>query len=86
MSYMAKAAAMAHKDEGFGFYFADERKPDVAPIFRDLGGEAHAKMYCELAVSKDMDVKPWEYTCVRGEGYVDFRTSVGAIPRIEENS
>lgn len=66
------------------FYFADERTSDAAPIFRDLGGQAYAEAYYGLATLKD--TKPWEYTFVKGEGYVNFGTRVGAIPHIDENS
>lgn len=35
--------------------------------------EARAELYVELA--EDPKQRPWHYTFVQGEGYVDFRES-----------
>lgn len=52
------------------FYYADERKPDGAPAYQDINGEAHGKHYLELAEGKSQG--PWQQTFVKGEGYKKF--------------
>jgi hypothetical protein len=63
------------------FYFGDERRENAAPIFRDIGGDAHAEFYYELATKKEQG--PWEATFVKGVGYVDFKGVVGELPPIK---
>jgi hypothetical protein len=48
----------------------------------DLGGQVHAETYYELVTGEHQG--PWEYTFVKGKGYVDFEGKVGAIPKREE--
>jgi hypothetical protein len=52
------------------FYYADERSADGRLVGRTISGEAHAKMYKELAESKTQG--PWLQTFVKGKGYVNF--------------
>ncbi|KAK9350224.1 hypothetical protein V1523DRAFT_429265 [Lipomyces doorenjongii] len=57
-------------DQGVGkFYYGDERKADGAAIYR-VDGEAHAKLFWELAEAKTQG--PWLQTFVKGVGYKDF--------------
>lgn len=52
-----------------GFYYGDERKADGTAIYK-VDGEAHAKLYCELAEAKTQG--PWMQTFVKGVGYKKF--------------
>ena len=51
------------------FYYGDERKVDGTAIYR-VDGEAHAKLYWELAEAKTQG--PWMQTFVKGVGYKKF--------------
>ena len=51
------------------FYYGDERKADGSAIYR-VDGEAHAKLYWELAEEKTHG--PWMQTFVKGVGYTKF--------------
>lgn len=51
------------------FYYVDERKTDGTAAFK-VDGEAHSKIFWELAESKRQG--PWLQTFVKGEGYRDF--------------
>ena len=53
------------------FYYGDERKADGTAIYR-VDGEAHAKLYWELAEEKTHG--PWMQTFVKGMGYTKFDT------------
>ncbi len=53
------------------FYFADERAENGEPISMKIGGQVHAETYYELAVGKEQVA--WEYTFVKGLGYVNFQ-------------
>ena len=55
------------------FYYADERTPDGAPVYSAIDGEAHAKMYWQLAIGDEQG--PWQATFVKGVGYRDFSRS-----------
>ncbi|KAF2228823.1 putative short-chain dehydrogenase [Viridothelium virens] len=63
-------AATAYKDRGFKFYYGDERNADGSPMYTGLSGEAHAKLYVELAEGKTQG--PWQQTFVNGVGYKHF--------------
>jgi hypothetical protein len=52
------------------FYYADERKEDGTPVYREISGEAHATHYLELAEGEEQG--PWQQTFVRGQGYKSF--------------
>ena len=52
------------------FYYGDERKADGAAAFRDIDGEAHGKIYLELAEGEEQG--PWQQTFVKGVGYKHF--------------
>ena len=52
------------------FYFADERQVDGGPTI-PVDGPAAAEAYVELA--EDPKQRPWQYTFVKGKGYVDFK-------------
>lgn len=53
------------------FYYADERKMDGAPAFRDIDGPAHGEYYVKL--SEGTTQEPWQQTFVKGVGYKSFR-------------
>ncbi|KAK9235242.1 hypothetical protein V1525DRAFT_410552 [Lipomyces kononenkoae] len=65
-----QTAAGAYKDRGFKFYYGDERKADGSPAYGAIDGEAHAKLYLELAEGKTQG--PWQQTFVKGVGYKKF--------------
>lgn len=52
------------------FYYADERQADGGPSI-PVNGPAAAEAYLELAEKKEQG--PWDYTFVKGKGYVDFK-------------
>ena len=56
--------------DGCRFYYGDERKADGGPASMDIDGEAHAKLYLELAEGKEQG--PWQQTFVKGVGYKHF--------------
>ena len=68
-AYLIESAAHA-LGKGSHWYFADERLPDGNPVMTDLSGEAHADAYWALAGEKEQG--PWNYTFVKGKGYVRF--------------
>ncbi|KAI8633255.1 NAD(P)-binding protein [Xylariaceae sp. FL1651] len=64
-------ALFATKDKPFSFYYGDERQADGAPMYNGLlNGDAHAEEYLKLA--RDPKQGHWQYTFVKGKGYVDF--------------
>ncbi|KAH7131453.1 putative short-chain dehydrogenase [Dactylonectria estremocensis] len=68
-AHIIQTAATVYKDQGFKFYYADQRKPDGSPIF-NVDGEAHADFYVGLAEGKSQG--PWQQAFVKGEGYKVF--------------
>ncbi|KAK8112069.1 uncharacterized protein PG998_008526 [Apiospora kogelbergensis] len=70
VAHIIQIAAEAYKDKGFKFYYADERKPDGAPMYGDINGDAHGEMYTELAEGTTQG--PWSQTFVKGVGYKKF--------------
>ena len=52
------------------FYYADERKADGSPAVNGVDGEAHGKLYVQLAEDKAQG--PWQQTFVKGMGYKSF--------------
>ncbi|KAF3909146.1 hypothetical protein ABW21_db0207923 [Orbilia brochopaga] len=67
---MIRQASEAFRDEGFKFYYADERSEEGAPMYTGLGGPAHAKLYVELAEGTTQG--PWQQTFTKGVGYKQF--------------
>ncbi|KAH7305842.1 hypothetical protein B0I35DRAFT_483598 [Stachybotrys elegans] len=63
-------AAGAYKEKGYKFYYADERREDGSPVYNDLSGEGHAKLYTDLAEGPQQ--LPWPQTFVTGLGYKKF--------------
>lgn len=51
------------------WYYGDERKADGSPKYR-VDGDAHAKLYWELAEAKTQG--PWLQTFVKDVGYQNF--------------
>ncbi|KAI6080762.1 NAD(P)-binding protein [Hypoxylon rubiginosum] len=75
-------ALVEFSDRPYKFYYADERHEDGVYMTTDLNGDAHAEAYLELA--KDPKQRSWDYTFVRGKGYVEFpRWEVWPRPGID---
>ena len=85
MAHIIQSAAAAYKDRGykyvksffscrrltfFRFYYGDQRKADGAAVYNAIDGDAHAKLYLNLAEGKVQG--PWQQTFVSGVGYKDF--------------
>ena len=72
---MLETAAAAYKDDGYHFYFADERMPSGGSTMNRIDGPAHGEEFWALANRKDQDVV--NYTFVKGgKGYVKFDIDV----------
>ncbi|KAM0283250.1 hypothetical protein ACHAQH_002544 [Verticillium albo-atrum] len=71
-AHIIQSAAAAYADQESKFYYADERKADGSAKF-NVSGEAHAKLYVELAESASQG--PWQQTFVDGVGYKQFPSS-----------
>ncbi|OBT61318.1 hypothetical protein VE03_09527 [Pseudogymnoascus sp. 23342-1-I1] len=69
-AHVIESASQAYKDQGFKFYYSDERKADGAPAYSAIDGEAHAELYVQLAEGKSQG--PWQQTFVKGVGYKQF--------------
>ncbi|PVI07445.1 putative short-chain dehydrogenase [Periconia macrospinosa] len=69
-AHAIQTAALAYKDKGFKFYYADERKADGSSAGQELHGDAHGKLYVEL--SEGTTQGPWQQTFVPGKGYQKF--------------
>ena len=67
---MIQLAAGAYAERGYKFYYGDERKADGSPAYSAIDGEAHGKLYVELAEGKEQG--PWLQTFVKGLGYKSF--------------
>jgi hypothetical protein len=52
------------------FYYTDERQPDGG-VSIPVDGPAAAEAYVELA--EDKEQRAWNYTFVKGKGYVEFK-------------
>ncbi|KAH7131856.1 hypothetical protein B0J11DRAFT_520233 [Dendryphion nanum] len=60
-----------YKEQGYRFFYADERKEDGSSIGLDINGPAHAEFFAELV--KQEGSVPWSATFVKGKGYVEFK-------------
>lgn len=72
-AYLIESAAHA-LGENSHWYFADERLPDGNPVMTEVSGEAHADVYWDLVGGRHQG--PWNYTFVKGKGYVRFDDAV----------
>ena len=63
-------ALASFADKPFTFYYCDQRLADGKPMLTGLSGEAHGKLYLELA--QDPEQRPWLQTFVKDKGYVEF--------------
>ncbi|KAK2594577.1 hypothetical protein QQS21_007707 [Conoideocrella luteorostrata] len=70
MHYLAEE----YRDQGYKFYFADERKADGAAVYGAIDGPAHGEFYTHLAEKKEQG--PWLATFVKDQGYTKFSDSV----------
>ncbi|RFU35521.1 hypothetical protein B7463_g827, partial [Scytalidium lignicola] len=68
-AHAISAAAQFYANNGYGFYYVDERKLDGGPAF-NVNGEAHAEMFWQLSQLKKQE-NPL-VTFVPGKGRVDF--------------
>ncbi|MCJ1282606.1 hypothetical protein MMC26_001931 [Xylographa opegraphella] len=71
-AHIIECAAIAYKDQGYKFYYADERKADGSAACFDIDGEAHGSLYIQLAEGRLQG--PWLQTFVKGVGYKHFQT------------
>ncbi|GAB7353354.1 hypothetical protein MBLNU459_g3839t1 [Dothideomycetes sp. NU459] len=69
-AHIIQSAALAYKERGFKFYYADERKADGSPPYSNIDGEAHGKFYVDLAEGESQG--PWQQTFVKEQGYKRF--------------
>ncbi|KAI1050953.1 hypothetical protein LB505_013946 [Fusarium chuoi] len=69
-AWFIEVAATSYKDQGFKFYYADEREEDGTPMYNGATAEGHAQFYVELAEGKEQQV--WQQTFVSGQGYKKF--------------
>ncbi|TKA41294.1 hypothetical protein B0A54_06196 [Friedmanniomyces endolithicus] len=63
-------AANAYGQDGYKFYYADQRQPDGRPASLGRDGSAHAEMYLQLV--QESRQSKWLVTFVKGEGRRDF--------------
>ncbi|CAJ2501382.1 Uu.00g042350.m01.CDS01 [Anthostomella pinea] len=69
-AHVIQCAAIAYREDGFKFYYADERNADGSPAFMAIDGPAHGEFYTELAEGTAQG--PWQQTFVKGVGYKKF--------------
>ncbi|KAF9778514.1 hypothetical protein IL306_003966 [Fusarium sp. DS 682] len=69
-AWFIEVAAITYKDQGFKFYYADERKEDGSPMWNGATPEGHAQLYVDLADYKEQQA--WQQTFVSGQGYKKF--------------
>ncbi|KAK1241037.1 hypothetical protein MKX08_001011 [Trichoderma sp. CBMAI-0020] len=70
MHYLAEE----HKESGYKFYYADERKLDGDPVYGEIDGDAHGVFYSQLIDEEAQG--PWNATFVKGQGYTVFSEAV----------
>ncbi|KAI1778632.1 NAD(P)-binding protein [Hypoxylon cercidicola] len=69
-------------DKPYKFYYGDERRETGIYMTNELNGDAHAETYLELA--NDPMQRTWDYTFVKGKGYVEFpRQEVWPMPILD---
>lgn len=68
--YMIQTLLAAFKEDGFRFYYVDERTPEAKAMFY-LSGTAHANEFMDLAERNDQG--PPMHTFIRGKGYMAFK-------------
>lgn len=85
-SYLIHTASKAYRDAGFklvqhhslnisvliidSFYYTNERLLDGSQAGPGFDGEGRSKLHVELAENREQG--PWDYSFVKGIGYVDF--------------
>ncbi|KAK9490629.1 hypothetical protein V1508DRAFT_359710 [Lipomyces doorenjongii] len=69
-AHLIDAAVKSYGSQGYKFYYVDERKPDGSPVKLDRDGNAHAKVYFQLA--EEPEQGPWDYTFVKSKGFSQF--------------
>ena len=67
---LIQVAEQKYKDQGYRFFYADERGADGSMAGMSVNPKAHGVFYPALAEQKTET--PWLATFVGGKGYVDF--------------
>lgn len=68
-AHMIQTASLSYANEGYQFYYGDERFADGKAVYSKISGDSHATFYWELAQRKEQG--PWDATFVDGK-YVEF--------------
>ncbi|KAI0532417.1 hypothetical protein GGR58DRAFT_180246 [Xylaria digitata] len=63
-------ATRGYHDKPFSFYYVDEREPHGGPMYKGVNGDAHAKVFLELAQNSEQG--PWQYTFSKDNEYAVF--------------
>ncbi|KAL6796226.1 NAD(P)-binding protein [Trichoderma sp. SZMC 28013] len=63
-------ASKSYRDAGFKFYYTNERLEDGSQAGADFDGPTRAALHVQLA--NDSKQGPWNYSFVKGKGYVEF--------------
>ncbi|TGJ79905.1 hypothetical protein E0Z10_g8851 [Xylaria hypoxylon] len=63
-------ATQGYKEKPFSFYYVDERESEGRPMYNGVNGDAHAKVFLELAQNSKQG--PWQYTFSKENGYTLF--------------
>ncbi|KAF7519878.1 hypothetical protein G7054_g12962 [Neopestalotiopsis clavispora] len=69
-AYWIGTADGLYSNQGFRFFYADERLEDGKHVGMNLDGEAHAEFFAQLANHEGK--VPWLATFVKGKGHVQF--------------
>ncbi|KAF5701325.1 short-chain dehydrogenase [Fusarium mundagurra] len=69
-AWFNEVASTSYKDQGFKFYYADERKADGTPMYSGATPKGHAQFDVDLAEGQEQEA--WQQTFVSGQGYKKF--------------
>ncbi|MCJ1444006.1 MAG: hypothetical protein MMC23_004506 [Stictis urceolatum] len=67
-AYFIEMASHAYGPKGYKFYYVDERNEAGESVMGDIDGEAHGEVFLEL--SRMPEQGAWDWTFVKGKGYV----------------
>ncbi|QIX00965.1 hypothetical protein AMS68_006482 [Peltaster fructicola] len=68
-AHMIASASVGYAQQGFKFYYVDERTAEGKPMLNGVNGPGHAEFFASLADGLDV---PWHATFVSGQGYKKF--------------
>ncbi|KAK6369635.1 hypothetical protein LTS17_009541 [Exophiala oligosperma] len=74
--------SLAYKDQGWNFYFTDERLSDGSPAQSQMDTQARAQLHWTL--TERLEQGPFYFTYVKHRGYVDFRDLYGRSTKSSE--